>query len=105
MKYHGEVFDPEGRTFIEIEGDCLDAPICSLEITRDRMILDIALDPSEARELARHLIEAANTSEMPQPCASCGHGGLPRRLRRTNPDAPPNVAPTYVCADCEPKAA
>jgi hypothetical protein len=34
------------------------------------------------------------------PCPSCSHGGLPKRLHRTNPDSPAGVLPLYVCADC-----
>ena len=64
MKYHGEVLDWESREFLIIEGEregyC---PICTLKINTGAIMQKMTLEPSQARDLARHLVEAANVAE------------------------------------------
>ena len=64
MKYHGEVLDSEGREFLIIEGEFDLLPTVSLKANTGAIRQEMDLDPSEARELARHLIAAADAAEV-----------------------------------------
>lgn len=62
MKYHGEVLDA-GRDFAAVDSDAAIGPVVSLKLTAGIMMAEIFLDAAQARELSRHLSEAANTSQ------------------------------------------
>lgn len=61
VRYTGEALDPRGASFLCITGEH-DLNLVSVEVARDRVIIDLAFSPAEAREFARHLIEAANAA-------------------------------------------
>lgn len=52
----------------------------------------------EIERMARE--DEANGVPTEPVCWSCSYGGLPKSLRRTNPDAPAGTPPLYVCAVC-----
>jgi hypothetical protein len=64
MKYRGEVFH-DGSDFLEIQGEHGYAPLVMIKGGAGRCAIELYLEPDEARELARHLTEAAHVSELP----------------------------------------
>lgn len=62
-KYHGEVFD-EGRRFLVIEGD---GSTVTIKVAGLQATFELNISASQAREIGRHLMAAA---ERPAPpCA------------------------------------
>ena len=60
IKYHGEVFD-EGRKFLTVEAETGYGTIVTVNLQSDELTVEFNIGENQARELARHLQEAANT--------------------------------------------
>lgn len=65
MKYHGAVYDQGQEHKYIVEGEHGYVPLVTLKIDSISFKSEFYLDPVQAREMARHLIEAAATSERP----------------------------------------
>jgi hypothetical protein len=61
MRYHGEVYADEHRYIVEGERGYV--PLVTVKIDGTGFNSEFYLDPEQARELARHLVEASVTAE------------------------------------------
>lgn len=62
-RYHREVLDDEGHRFLAVDGLRGYSTVVELSIARGQVISTVSLHTEEARELARHLVEAADAAD------------------------------------------
>lgn len=62
-RYHGEVLDDDGHRFLAVDGLRGYSTVVELSIARGQVISTVNLHTEEARELARHLVEAAEAAD------------------------------------------
>lgn len=62
ISYCGAILD-DGREFLTVESEVGYGPIVTVKLTYESFSVEMSIDPMQARELARHLIAAADAVE------------------------------------------